>query len=266
MLVTRLVVAVLVLTTSGAYAQEQITDDMPGALPEDPKLPPEPPSDTPPLRFEVNAFGAGALRLPEDSGKFSFGFGFTYGMGWGSFPITLGLSFIELNTNQHHDNTLLQQDGSEGVFARRQSKQRVMHFDLWLRVQPPYWAVRPYVEGHIGAQLVQTQYGVDIGAGDTAASSAVVNDQDWSSSYGWGAGVDFWGLFNASRTISLTLGVRQLFGETAHFRRELPIGGNSYVTDSSYVTRALIVMVGLITVFDLSAEPDPYERRRFTGL
>lgn len=242
-------------------------EPMPDSLPDDPHAAGDSDSGRVPLRFELTAFGGLGLRLSQDAGRLATGFGFTYGMGWGDIPVMLGLNFISLNVPQHVDDTSVEQPGVEGrVNARRESRERLMHFDLWLRIQPPRWAVRPYVEGHLGMQLVQSQYGVVIGAGDTASRSEVVTDQDWVSSVGWGAGLDFWGLFNASHTVSLTLGVRQLLGETAKFRRELPIGSASSEVSHSFKTNTFILMLGVMTVFDMGVEPDPYEKRGIKSL
>ena len=236
---------------------------MPSSLPEDTTLAAS--DDTGlPLRFELNFVGALGYRPEAASGAMSYGFGVTYGMGWGDIPLTLGVNFFSINTSDHVSPVAFAPSGEQAIVeATQRSRERTMHFDLWLRVQPAHWLVRPYVEGFWGAQLVQTQYSLRLPAEDAAASSDKLSDQSWVMNLGWGAGVDFWGLFNANHTMSLTLGVRQFFGGDAGFKRRTQIGDASVQADYPYAIKGFVFMLGLVTVFDLGEPPDPYEPHRF---
>jgi hypothetical protein len=239
-------------------------DAMPSSLPDDPTLVQDEVTG-PPLRFELNFVGALNYRPSADSGSISYGFGFTYGMGWGDIPLTLGLNFFSLNTSEHVSSLAFVSpaDGAV-VLADQKARERTMHFDMWLRLQPAHWPVRPYVEGFWGAELVQTQYSLRVPADDPAAVSGdTLSDQRWLMSFGWGAGIDFWGLFNANHTLSLTLGVRQFLGSDADFKRRALIGGGAAVADYAYATKGLVFMLGVVSVFDMGVARDPHEPHRF---
>jgi hypothetical protein len=217
----------------------------------------------PPLRFELNFVGALAYRPSADSGSMSYGFGLTYGMGWGDIPLTLGVDFFSINTSDHVSTiAFAPPEDAAIVQATQRGRERTMHFDLWLRVQPAHWPVRPYVEGFWGTQLVQTQYSLRL-PDDPAGDDATISEQSWVMNFGWGAGVDFWGLFNANHTFSLTLGVRQFFGGDAGWKRRAQIGDVAVQADYPYAIKGFVFMLGLVSVFDMGVPKDPYEPHRF---
>jgi hypothetical protein len=263
-LVSRLAVGCVLAGVLGAASvRADSSEAMPSSLPEDSAI--ESTDEAgPPLRFELNFVGALGYRPDADSGPMSYGFGFTYGMGWGDIPLTLGLNFLTLNTNDHVSTITFAPPGDEAtVLATQRGRERTMHFDLWLRVQPAHWAVRPYVEGFWGTQLVQTQYSLRLPTDDAAATSDTISEQSWVMNWGWGAGVDFWGLFNANHTLSLTLGVRQFFGGDAGFQRAAQIGDAASRADYPYAIKGFVFMLGLVSVFDMGEPADPHEPHRF---
>ncbi|MEY4575765.1 MAG: hypothetical protein RL701_468 [Pseudomonadota bacterium] len=251
-------------TIDDPTTDSSVGGEMPPSLPEDPNA--QHADEDPPLpfRFEVNLVGIFQVRLGEDSGRTSYGYGLTYGVGYGPIPLLLGVNVMSVNTTTDYVSTLslAVPDDMASVPGNKLARERTLYFEGWLRVQPPHWAVRPYAEGFIGGQLVQSQYTLKLGAGDSAPSSDTINDSAWTHSYGWGAGVDFWGLFNAGNTVSLTLGVRQIFGGDVKFHRVVLVGADQVGAEYKISTNTFSVMLGIMTQFDFAAKRDPYSNDR----
>ncbi|MET0387213.1 MAG: hypothetical protein ABW321_14690 [Polyangiales bacterium] len=247
-------------------------DDLPAGLPDDDLQPsaadyespdPQPAPDSdytrPPIRFEGNFLGALALRFAGEGGPASYGFGITYGIGYGALPLMLGIDYMSANANDISSLIALELPAEDAsVSATRSAKDRTHYFDAWLRVQPPHWAVRPYIEGFLGTKLLQTQYSLSLSPGSDAAKSDTVTDHAWVGSYGWGAGVDFWGLFKIANTLSVTLGFRQLNSSTASFSRRLLIDGREGIAHYTISTTVFLITAGVMGHFDMSAPRDPY--------
>lgn len=227
---------------------------MPDSLPDDPGLVTERSSPWP-LRFEGSLVGALSIQPGEKNGSLAYGFGVTYGVAWASIPVMFGVDFTSVTASDNRADVVLDVP-SEGstLAATRSARDRTMCFDLWLRIQPARWAVRPYVEGFWGAKLIQSQYTLTAGS----VVSETLMDNTWVMNMGWGAGVDFWGLFNAGGTVSLTLGVRQLKSPDARFRRTVPLEGRGVTVDYKMPTDAWVLMAGIMGQFDLGAKDEGY--------
>jgi hypothetical protein len=205
------------------------------------------------IRFEGEFVSL--LAFPFDGSTPAFGFGATYGIGWGALPVMLGLDFISANrlgTGTSHANIVV---NDQMQIVTNASRVRTYYFDAWLRVQPPRWQVRPYVEGVLGTKLVQTQYSRTFGDA-TSANVVAGSDSSWSNSVGWGVGVDFLDLINADANMSLTLGVRRVTGADASIEGPAVVDGSDIVTKHSLRTSVTIVMLGISGRVDLSAPHD----------
>lgn len=241
---------------------DQPESEMPKSLPDDTPPPPTNYDHRPPVRFEGSLNMVVGYPLGAHDGDLSFGFGVTYGVGYGELPLLLGLDFAMLNASQGSTAITLDEGDDGGRVAALQSARfRTFYFDAFLRVQPPNWPVRPYVEGFIGTKLVQSQFTLTLPSSDMMAADAgqtEVDDHAWARSFGVGAGVDLWGVWNSNGGISLTFGVRQSFGADARFARETVIDGHTATARSVLPTTITLFMAGIMGRFDLNASDDPY--------
>jgi hypothetical protein len=223
----------------------------PTTLPDDnPKAAGDSDYEPSPIRFEGEFVGLFAF--PFDGSSPALGFAATYGVGWGAIPIMLGLDFMtgnRLGTGTSQANIVV---NDQMQVVTNTSKLRTYYFDVWLRVQPPRWRVRPYAEGFLGTKFVQTQYTQTFS--DAASAEPVVgSDSAWSNSIGWGVGVDFLDLVSADANLSLTLGVRRLSGADVSIEVPAFVDGADIVTKHSLRTSVTIVMLGISGRVDLSA-------------
>jgi hypothetical protein len=206
----------------------------------------------PPIRFEAALVGLLAFPFSSQADAMALGFAVTYGVGWGEIPILIGLDFMSAGNEQSSPAMISASPDQPALLATKAEQNRTFYFDLWTRVQPPHWPVRPYVEGFIGTKLLQTKYSLAI-VNQGATSSA--SDHGWASSVGFGAGVDFLGLLGADQAISLTLGFRWLHGAEVTINRQTVVDGGTVVTKQHEPTNVTIYMLGISGRFDLSA-PD----------
>lgn len=239
----------------GARAQ---SSDMPETLPDDgPASPVEPP---PPLRFEASFNAALSVPTRNNPDVAGFGYAITYGVGWGEIPLALGLDFISIGSLGDASSSL-DLPLSEGMqAAERKVHTRLLHFEAWLRVQPARTWLRPYAEGFIGAQLAQLRYVVSVGS----EPSGVAQAEDWTRSLGWGAGVELMGIWNRFGGLSLTLGVRRVYGTSAAVSQPVVISNERVQTSYTADTSVFMFMLGLGAHYDLgapAAEADPFDAR-----
>jgi hypothetical protein len=217
--------------------------------------PPEPSEAGPPIRFEASINAALSAPLAHNPDVVGFGFALTYGVGWGDIPLTLGLDFMSVSSvgdaSSSLDLSLM--DGPTPV--DRKVSARILHFDAWLRVQPGHWFVRPYAEGFIGSQLFQGKYRFSAGP-DT---SDLAQAEDWVRNWGWGAGLEINGILNRAGTMSLTLGMRRVFGSTASVARSVVIRNERVPTHYEADTSVLLFMIGIGLHYELSDPPPSHE-------
>ena len=200
------------------------------------------------LRLEAQLLAAMSFPFGGKESGSAFGFGISYGAGWGAIPILIGLDFMSASRS---NSATLQVDTADGTAASvtRTNSDRLLDFDLWLRVQPPRWPVRPYAEGLVGAKLVRANW--SIASRDSVTKSG--SDSEWASALGWGVGVDFMGLFNAVAAFSLTLGMRRLHGSQVELERPSVSDGRVVVSKRQVATNETIFMAGLCGRYDFEA-------------
>jgi hypothetical protein len=236
-------VTALCLVFASAPSVRADDSDYATTLPEDSTTPPAPAPYQPPLRFELQLAGALALPWHSSEGSVGLGFGLFYGVGWGDLPLLLGLDFMSFDgATRAKTQVDIWSDGQHYVGIKT-ARDRVLCFDLWVRVQPPFWPVRPYLEGFVGEKLLQTSYTFDFGTDNTMNDYA--KDHDWTSSLGWGAGIDVPGLLSRDGQISLTLGFRRLKGARAQLARSVQLNGATSVATHSVATDETILMLGV---------------------
>lgn len=233
------------------------SSELPATLPDDAPAP-TPSRLGPPLRFEASLNVALSVPAPRNPDVAGFGFALTYGVGWDEIPLALGLDFASVSSIGDASLTtdLALMEGAEP--AERSTSTRLLHFDAWLRLQPAHWVVRPYGEGFIGAQLFQGKYLFHVGpdASDLAQSEA------WLGSWGWGAGVELCGLLNRAGTLSLTLGMRRVYGETVRVARSVVVRNQRVETRYEADTSVWLFMLGIGLHYEMS---DPHPSSSFLG-
>jgi hypothetical protein len=257
-----LIVLLSLFASVGARARAQ---DMPETLPPLPSgvVPPAGESSTetaseqatesaaeppPPDAVRLEAQLTAALAFPfggHEHGA-AFGFAITYGAGWGSIPVMIGIDFMSVGRSNTWTSPAADDDPTT---ITRTAQDRLLNFDLWLRVQPPRWPVRPYAEGFVGAKLVQTHYVIAVRDDITTRGS----DNEWTSAIGWGIGVDFIGLIDLGGAFSLTLGMRRLHGARVQLQRPTFSNGRGGARNRDVATNETIFLAGLCGRYDFGA-------------
>src|SRR3954454_7793191 len=235
----------MTLTAAGPITRAQDapeTRDMPESLPDLPRddkgaasddpadeasaNPPPASSESEPhtgLRLEAQLLAAMSFPFGGKESGSAFGFAISYGAGWGEIAILVGLDFMSVVRSNSATSPATTVDSGEASPVTRTSSDRLLDFDLWLRVQPPNWPIRPYAEGFVGAKLIRTNW--TIASHDRAAIAG--GDSAWTTAIGWGVGVDFMGLFNAVAAFSVTLGMRRLHGSQVELERPIVSDGRA---------------------------------------
>ncbi|HET8932021.1 MAG TPA: hypothetical protein VFN67_01215 [Polyangiales bacterium] len=230
---------------------EAMKAEMPATLPDDSPARSEE-SSTPPIRFEASINAALSVPSAQNPDVAGFGFAVTYGAGWGEIPLALGVDFISVGSIGDADSQVDIELMTGTTRAERMVNTRLLHFDAWLRLQPAHYPVRPYAEGFIGAQLFQGKYLLRVGN----VESERAEGDDWARNVGWGVGVEFVGLLNSAGSMSLTLGMRRVYGETVKVARPVVIGDERIQTRYAADTAVLLFMVGIGLHYEL-ADPEP---------
>jgi hypothetical protein len=204
-----------------------------------------------PFRFEGSLQGMIAVPMAGERGDTTLGYGITYGVGYGALPLLLGVDFMSASNGDASNISLPATADAPALLVRKTSENRTLYFDLWLRVQPLHWPVRPYVEGFIGRKLAQARYSL-IRSG-ASGEAQTVSAQDWSTSLGFGAGVDFAGLLHLADALSLTLGIRRLQSSHVVFSARADIEGRAVATQSDIASAVWLLSLGIVAWYDLGA-------------
>lgn len=197
------------------------------------------------VRLEAQILGVMSFPFGGKESGSALGFALSYAVGWGKIPILIGIDFMSVGRSNAATSRATIDDADASQVTRKITD-RLLDFDLWLRVQPPRWPVRPYAEGFVGAKLIRTNW--SIATEDETAHSG--GDSEWTSALGWGVGVDFMGLFNAVSTFSLTLGMRRLHGSDVELERPVVSNDSAVARKREVATNETIFMAGLCGRYD----------------
>jgi len=157
----------------------------------------------------VSPFGGGPL------GDYGYGLGFLFGVAWKGLPLTLGANFLYArwgsSTREFGFDV-----GDQVVRAALRRTDQTGFFDVWLRLQPSAWWLRPYLEGVIGVKTLSSNYTLvvdgGIGATEDQSRSTLVG------SAGFGAGLELFATGNdQGARLYVTLAFRWLHGGRAAF-------------------------------------------------
>jgi hypothetical protein len=209
-----------------------------------------------PFRFEASLQGMLSAPFAGQPGNLALGYAITYGVGYGSLPLLIGLDFMSASSSAGSSFELPADEARPALTLRQDAQNRTLYFDLWARVQPLRWPVRPYVEGFIGTKLAQARYALrraDAEGGTAQNTSA----QDWSSSLGYGAGVDFAGLLQLADSVSITLGFRRLHSGGVVLDARTDVAGRSVAARSDIAGPVTLFSIGIIGWLELSRPANP---------
>lgn len=160
------------------------------------------------LRGEYAITGWITVPAQSEREETGLGFGGTFGAGFGSFPLALGVGFM----------SGFRGTSSDRVFPSLldiEREESTLQLDVWARVQPWTWLVRPYLEGSIGTRRLRSSYAVSFVGSPRAAA---LDDTDWLLCLGFGAGVELYGF---------SFGYRRLATDESRFSRSLRLDGRT---------------------------------------
>lgn len=203
--------------------------------------------------------GAGLVSVPYgDGGGTALGFAISFAAGWGPIPLLIGVDFTSGWGASARSNITVSGAGQQFVVDRVR-QDNTMSFDAWARLQPAYFPVRPYIEGIIGTKHVRTEDSLLFAGSRTRTS--LTTEGDWTSSLGWGAGLDFAGLLRIGPGVSFGFGFRHLSGGMASFTRA--VAPNATATEVSYraSTNANVYMLTLVGLLDIAGAGPGSEAR-----
>ncbi|MGH7272533.1 MAG: hypothetical protein ACREJ3_19055, partial [Polyangiaceae bacterium] len=176
-----------------------------------------------------------------------YGLGFLVGIGagWGHIPVAIGGDFTALYWGSQ-DSDLLIPTGSTPLPATLHREDVTIGLDLWARVQPPYWIVRPYLEGFVGGRVLQSSY--SLAFVNSGTSTDTNGDSDIGGHFGWGAGIDV--PVSKNPSIVLTLGFRSISGAKATFSRMEQTSSGSVLAQYDFSTDTTLFLLGIAARFD----------------
>lgn len=207
---------------------------------------PSPPTTPSPWRGDLELSGFLATPFEGHGAPLGFGWRMLMGVGHAPVPLTFGFDFQSVYFGDAVSRTTVG-SGDLALTVDKARRDTALFFDAYVRLQPPNWPVRPYLEGIAGAKLLRTDYSVTIVGG--TGSTEMVSDSAWAHTAGVGLGVDF----RIGRAVALTGGVRFLAGGRASFSR--PVGPNTdAVVRYDTTTSTTLFSIGLAGRF---AAPPP---------
>ncbi len=190
------------------------------------------------LRGDVELVGFVATPFEGLGGSLGLGWRMLMGLGWGKIPLSVGFDFQSAYFGEATSRTNVGA-WNYPLFVDKTRHDKAYFIDAYVRLQPPYWSVRPYIEAIAGAKLLQTDYSVAFVGG--VGSTDTVSDHAWTYTAGGGTGVD---LPVLGPSVYLTLGVRLLAGGHASYTR--PVSPDSdVVVHYRTVTSTVLFALGL---------------------
>lgn len=147
------------------------------------------------------------------NGSLGLGWRIALAVGWRRWPFTFGFDFQSAYFDSARSRASI--PTRDGMLLGDETRDYTAWFiDSFLRLQPPYWPVRPYFEGIVGAKLLQTKYSLRLDG--SSSSTERVSESDWTHTLGVGVGID---LPVLGDNVWLTIGIRRLQGGRASYSR-----------------------------------------------
>lgn len=198
------------------------------------------------LRGELELSGFVATSFEPEGDMTGIGWRFALGVGYGSIPITLGLDFQAAYFGEASSRDVLKV-GSQALEIEKSRTDSALFLDVFARLQPTFWPVRPFIEGVVGPKRFSTDYSLSFVGGTGTVETTT--DEDWTYTLGAGGGLDV----RVGVSTWLTAGVRHLLGGRASYSRAVGGGRDGAVRYDTRTTMTTFSL-GLVGRFDLSSE------------
>lgn len=195
---------------------------------------------------ELGAFLA--TPMDADGGALGIGWRIALGIGYDQIPLTVGLDFQSAYFAESSSRDVLRV-GSAALEFDQSRSDSVLFLDVFARLQPPFWQLRPFLEGVVGPKRLRTDYAVMFVNGSGTADETT-ND-DWTYTLGLGAGLDL----RLGERLWLTAGVRHLAGGRAAYSHAVGPTSDAVVHHDTSTTTTTFSL-GLIGRFSGSTEGD----------
>ncbi len=199
-------------------------------------------SDATPMRIDVAMFGLFSTPFHAHDGGAGLGFGLGPRFGVGSIPLMLGVDFMASYLGTLHSEAVVR-FGDTTLLANTSRQDKLYFFDATLRLQWPHWLVRPYLEGVLAAAAAQRNYAFSFV--DNPSATASSSSAHWTSSAGWGAGLDFHGLYERAGDVFLTLGFRRMTAGHTSVAATTEVNDQSVSIRRNVPTDTTVVMLGV---------------------
>lgn len=156
-------------------------------------------------------------------------------LGVGLIPLVLGVEIYSLFGVEHADTTLSDAAGQNLISSATQ-RPTTFGGNLLLRLQPPFWQVRPYLEGVVGIQNTFTDYRGRIAGNDVSWSS----DSSFTGNVGWGIGLEIY----LSKAAALILGLRRQHGPQQLRQQRVQTGDSTTTVAYAPITSMTTITLG----------------------
>jgi hypothetical protein len=213
--------------------------------------------------FDVTVLTAKPFEGADSVTDWGVGLGFSGGVGWGWIPLTLGVDVMPVFWGSHQMSADLTV-GNVSFPAQVTRTDQSVFFDAWLRLEPPTWMIRPYLEGVVGMKFLQTKYSVDWDTSRGQGSLETTTENNTASSIGWGAGIAYRAIDMEAQhrpSLFVTLGVRSMRGGTASYSRVVHTADGDGVVDYRTPTDTILVMLSIGAKFEFGPTPSPPEQQ-----
>ena len=179
-------------------------------------------------------------------GDWGYGLMLLGGLRWKDLPLSVGCDLQAIRWGRASSLIGVQLGDSQATLEQSRLDQTII-FDSWIRLQPPRWRMKPYLEGFVGLKMLDTKYSLSFV--DGTGTTSTVTDHANASNYGFGIGLDVL-LAQASdasgSALSLTLGLRELYGSRASFTRAPDESSVNQTVSFDLPTRSTVIMLGFL--------------------
>lgn len=178
-------------------------------------------------------------------GDWGYGPAMAMGAGWGAVPVAAGFDLMFAKWGTSTGPLEIGMDDARLLLQQKRADQAVF-MDAWVRIQPPYWWIRPYLEGIAGAKLLSAKYSLAFVGGSDETSA--FTEKTAAHTIGWGAGVDILlakATDHSNSALFATLGFRRLSGGNASFNRAVNDHSPNQLVSFYLPTDTTIVTLGV---------------------
>jgi len=179
-------------------------------------------------------------------GDWGYGLMLLAGVRWKELPISAGFDLQAIRWGRSSSSIDVQLGDRQATLEQSRLDQTII-VDSWIRLEPPRWRMKPYLEGFVGLKMLDTKYSLSFVNG--MGTTSTVTDQASASNYGFGVGLSVL-LAEASdasgSALSITLGLRELYGSKASFTRAPDSSSVNQTVSFDLPTRSTVIMLGFL--------------------